>query len=229
MNDFAKEVFKTLYEIEVDKHTEKKGGYNYLKWAVAIRILLEHYPESSWRVLNQSEINMGLDHSKVGGFIVGTEVTVQAGVDFITRREYLPIINYSNKIVIEPDFMAVNTAIKRCLVKNIAMFGLGMKIFEGVAMAEDSFDGEGEMDWEEKETEPEPKNSNSQTKLVTEKQGKFIYRLFKEAGYKNKGITEKLIELYGVEMCDEIPASEANTMIDGLQARIEKGKKESNE
>lgn len=211
-------VFKTLYKVDVGNHLEKKGNFDYLKWAVAVRVLLEHYPLSSWRVLDKSEISMGVEEADIGGFVVGTEVTVRAGGDEIKRREFLPIINYSNKIIQNPDFMAVNTAIKRCLVKNIAMFGLGLKVFEGEPMGEDCTD--------DKKVDKKPAKKEK-VKTVGELDGKMIHGLFVEAGYSEEQITEKLKELYGIGSCSEIEAENVAKIVSSLKNKIEylKGEK----
>ena len=79
----------------------------------------------------------------VGGLAVETEVSI----DNLVKRETLPVIDYRNKIVKDPDWMAINTAQKRCLVKNISLFGLGLKVYEGIHNCSEDYN------------EPENKNS----------------------------------------------------------------------
>jgi hypothetical protein len=137
-----KGIFETLYGINVGAHLEKKGKLDYLKWSSAFRILLQHYPKSTWRVLKQEEIVTGVDDAKIKGFVVGTEVTVVGDNETVTRTEILPIINYSNKIIDDPSTMDINTAIKRCYVKTIAHLGLGLGVYEGADYPEDCADPE---------------------------------------------------------------------------------------
>ena len=35
--------------------------------------------------------------------------------------------------------MSINTALKRCLVKNISLFGLGLKVYEGIQNCEEDY------------------------------------------------------------------------------------------
>ena len=43
-------IFETLDKIDVSTHTEKKGQFNYLSWAWAVRELLRVAPEATWTV-----------------------------------------------------------------------------------------------------------------------------------------------------------------------------------
>ena len=137
-----KGIFETLYGINVGGDLEEKNKFKYLKWAVAFRILLEHYPKSTWRVLRRDEVDVGIDASTVKGYTVGTEITVVGDDETITRTEFLPVINYSNKVIPEPSTMDINTSIKRCYVKTFAHLGLGLGVYEGQTYPEDCSDPE---------------------------------------------------------------------------------------
>jgi hypothetical protein len=43
----------------------------------------------------------------------------------------LPVIDFRNKAIPNPDAMAVNTAMQRCLAKAIALHGIGLYIYAG--------------------------------------------------------------------------------------------------
>ena len=43
----------------------------------------------------------------------------------------MPVINNQNKAIPNPNAMDVNTAMQRCLVKTIALFGIGLYIYAG--------------------------------------------------------------------------------------------------
>ena len=144
MAEKKKSIFAELYEIDVTAHLEAKGKQEllYLKWSVAFRILIEKYPESTWRVLTQEEITHAIDPANMVGFMVGTEITIKNGDETITRRETLPVTNYSNQAIVEPTSFDVNTSIKRCYVKTLAHLGLGMRVYENVTYPEDDADPE---------------------------------------------------------------------------------------
>jgi hypothetical protein len=43
----------------------------------------------------------------------------------------LPVLNFRNQAIVNPDAMAVNTAMQRCLAKAIALHGIGLYIYSG--------------------------------------------------------------------------------------------------
>ena len=47
---FSAEVFNTLRKVDCQQagYTMEKYGLTYLKWSMAVDILLTHYPESEW-------------------------------------------------------------------------------------------------------------------------------------------------------------------------------------
>jgi hypothetical protein len=49
----------------------------------------------------------------------------------------MPVINNQNKAIQNPDAMAVNTAMQRCLVKAIALHGLALYIYAGEDLPEE--------------------------------------------------------------------------------------------
>lgn len=44
---------------------------------------------------------------------------------------WLPVMDYKNKAIVNPDAFALNTAMMRCLVKCLALFGLSHYIYAG--------------------------------------------------------------------------------------------------
>ena len=139
-------VFETPYKVDVRPFLVKKGKYDYLPWAVAIRLLMEHYPNAMWcNRSHEREIRLDSGIVKtafpyfydpvIGGLAVETEVVI----DGLVKCETLPVIDYKNNIVKNPDWMSINTALKRCLVKNISLFGLGLKVYEGIQNCEEDY------------------------------------------------------------------------------------------
>ena len=151
------DIFTKLYQIDVRPYLFKKNKFDYLPWAVALKLLMENYPNASWKnILQTREIKTDGGLVKmtvpyfydpvVGGLAVETEVSIGN----LVKRETLPVIDYRNKIVKDPDWMAINTAQKRCLVKNISLFGLGLKVYEGIHNCSEDYN------------EPENKNSSNE-------------------------------------------------------------------
>jgi len=118
-----KEIWNTLHGVDVSKHTEKKMNLTYLSWARAWMLLMEHFPQAEYSFVDYD----GLPYRVLPD---GTaEVITRIKIDNHTRSMALPIMDYKNNPVVNPNARQVNDNRMRCLVKNLAMFGLGMSVF----------------------------------------------------------------------------------------------------
>ena len=113
-------VFEKLSRIDVSNHLEKKGQLSYLSWAWAWGVLMENYGESNYSFA-ENEIHPD------GSVTVHCSLTVAN----ITRSMWLPVMDNRNKSVQNPSSRDISDAKMRCLVKAIAMFGLGHYIYAG--------------------------------------------------------------------------------------------------
>jgi len=111
--------FNELRKINVNDHIEKKNGLSYLSWAWAVDTLLQNDPTATWTY----------EEPKKFGDTLMVFCTVTAFGKSMTAQ--LPVLNYSNKAILNPDAMAVNTAMQRCLAKAIALHGIGLYIYAG--------------------------------------------------------------------------------------------------
>jgi hypothetical protein len=133
--------FNDLRKINVNEHAEKKDGLTYLSWAWAWDTFKQHCPDATYLVLKDHN---GLPYFESGaGAIVYTEVKVGG----ITHEMWLPVMDGKNKAMkAEPytymtrageknveafTMFDINKTIMRCLVKNLAMFGLALYIYAG--------------------------------------------------------------------------------------------------
>ena len=106
------------------KKLEKKNGLSYLSWAYAVDELLQHDPTATWEYKPH----------QVWGSTVMVFCTVKAfGVE---RTAQLPVMDYKNKAIANPDAFAVNTAMQRCLTKAIALHGIGLHVYAGEDLPE---------------------------------------------------------------------------------------------
>jgi hypothetical protein len=115
-----KGIWQTLSSIDCSNHVEKKNNLTYLSWAWAWSTLMEHYPEATFE----------FDEPKVmadGTMMVFCTVSINE----CSRKMWLPVMDYKNKAISNPDSFAVNTAMMRCLVKCLALYGLGHYIYAG--------------------------------------------------------------------------------------------------
>ena len=119
-----------LLVLNVNEHTEKKNGLTYLSWAWAWAEALKADPAATFKVemFNDKcymEIN-GTAMVWVTVTLFGKPMTCQ-----------LPVMDYKNKAVPDPDAFAVNTAIMRCMTKALSLHGLGLYIYAGEDIPEE--------------------------------------------------------------------------------------------
>jgi len=114
-----KNKFIELASVNVSGNIEKKGNFNYLSWSFALAELMRLDPLASW-VFHEPQ------H-------FGQTLMVSCTLTAFDKPVYmwLPVIDHSNKAIKDPDAMAVNKAMMRCLVKAIAAHGLGLYIYAG--------------------------------------------------------------------------------------------------
>lgn len=117
--------YAELRKVNVNDHIEKKNGLSYLSWAWAVDTLLQHDPNATWTY----------DEPKTFGETLMVFCTVTAFGKSMTAQ--LPVMDYRNKAIPNPDAMAVNTAMQRCLAKAIALHGIGLYIYAGEDLPEE--------------------------------------------------------------------------------------------
>jgi len=121
----TKSIYGQLANIDVSEHVKKKGAYDYLSWTHAVDALKKVYPKAQIEVMTSDE---GHPFFKTEvGFFVQVKVTV----DGLACAEWLPVLDNRNKVLKQPDAYQVNTSIKRCMTKAIALHGLGINVYAG--------------------------------------------------------------------------------------------------
>ena len=122
-------VWKTLSAINANEFSRNKGEFSYLSWAHAWGELKKNFPGATYEkhlfVVDGFQVPYTRDSE--GNAFVQVSVTVEEQV----MTEILPVLNFSNKAVKNPDAFEVNKALQRCLAKAIAMHGLGHYIYAG--------------------------------------------------------------------------------------------------
>lgn len=128
--------FRELNSRDVSAHVEKKQNLNYLSWAYVQQELTKEDPNYSERVIefpypDSMNENFFVPYLKTNeGYMVCVELTVFG----VTKREWLPVLDYRNKPVAIGSSTAIfdiNKATKRCMVKCAAKFGLGNYLYLG--------------------------------------------------------------------------------------------------
>lgn len=140
------EVFKKLNGINVNDRTEKKKAgksqLTYLSWAWAWAETCKAFPDANYEVIHyDGRPYLCDDHL---GYLVATNVTI----DGVTKTMSLPVMDGANKAMKKEPYtystkyngektveaatmFDINKTMMRCLVKNLAMFGLGLYIYAG--------------------------------------------------------------------------------------------------
>ena len=118
--------YKELRAISVADKIEKKNGLSYLSWPFAVDTLLSHDAAATWEYGTP--------------IMFGETMMVSCTVNAFGKSmtSHLPVMDHRNKAIPNPDAFSVNTAMQRCLVKAIALHGLGLYIYAGEDLPPDS-------------------------------------------------------------------------------------------
>ena len=144
-------MFDTLYSLDLSDKLEKRDNdkLSYLSWSNAWAEFKRAYPNAEYRIIKNPETNLPYFNDPEIGIMVYTEVTA----DGQTYEMWLPVMNGANKAMKETAYtyhvydnyrkqyvektvnaatmFDINKTIMRCLVKNLAMFGLGLYVYAG--------------------------------------------------------------------------------------------------
>lgn len=144
-------VFEELNAINVNDKTEKKKSgsteLTYLSWTWAWAEVKKRYPDAHYEIMMHDGLPYVYDENT--GYMVFTTVTI----DGISHMMWLPVMDGANKAMKSKPYtystkyngektveaatmFDVNKTIMRCLVKNLAMFGLGLYIYAGEDLPE---------------------------------------------------------------------------------------------
>lgn len=225
--------FEELMSVNVNGHTEQKKTGNatltYLSWPFAWAEVKKRYPDASYEV--EKFDGLPYVYDPLTGYMVYTKVTIEG----ITHEMWLPVMDGANKAMkAEPykyitgygqyqkekvceaaTMFDVNKTVMRCLVKNLAMFGLGLYIYAGEDLPIESPEAKAEREAQEaddKKTEQvmnEPIGEARAKALATELQ--------------SKGVNiEKLLPMYGVAALKDLTEGQMRDIVVKLQKRGKK-------
>jgi DNA-directed RNA polymerase subunit RPC12/RpoP len=143
-----REQFQQLYSLNVNEYVEKKQGLSYLSWANAWAEFKKIYPDAEYTIMKDDNGRCYFGDEQIG-YMVYTTVTAGG----LTYEMWLPVMDNANKsmkleaytystrqgekTVEAVSMFDINKAVMRCLVKNLAMFGLGLYIYAGEDLPED--------------------------------------------------------------------------------------------
>lgn len=146
--ELKQSTFEKLSAINVNAKVEKKSGLTYLSWAWAWSEVKKSCPDATYQVQVDETTNKPYFYDESLGYMVITEVTIEGE----TLGMWLPVMDgankamkatgysyttrYGDKSVEAATMFDINKTLMRCLVKNLAMFGMGIYIYAGEDLPE---------------------------------------------------------------------------------------------
>jgi len=144
----TEEKFNILYNLNLSDKIEKRDGLNYLSWAHAVKLFRTYFPDGTYSIIKNPVTGLPYFNDPNIGLMVMTEVTI----DGISQGMWLPVMdnkkkamkeeaytyqvwdNYSKqfveKTVNKASMTDINSALQRCLTKNIAVCtGIGLALY----------------------------------------------------------------------------------------------------
>jgi hypothetical protein len=207
--------FARLSAINVSDHIEKKGGFSYLSWPYAVAQLRLADPIATWSVQRFN----GLPYlATEAGVFVEVAVTVQG----VTLSQIHPVLDGRNRPLIAPTAFDINTSIQRCLVKAIALHGLGLYIYAGEDMPQAQAtdtpaandEGQG-LDRNELQSNVRPIPRSPAAAKITKAQQAQIHKLAIEVGIT----LERVLGYFGARDLKDIAATDFLRVIRSLENR----------
>ncbi len=209
MNATNDNYFTRLSAINVSEYVEKKGQFAYLSWAYAVSQLRQFDPTATWQV--QRFEGIPFLNTEAGVF-----VEVAVCVKGVSLSQIHPVLDSKNRPILAPTAFDINTSIQRCLVKAIALHGLGLNLYAG----EDLPLANEEQKAEDKPVAvpvaaPTPATPIRKGKVISIAQIAQIERLLSETGSDRA----KLLAYFGVETLAEISAADYPRVVRSLENR----------
>lgn len=158
-----REKFQELYSLNVNEYVEKKNDLSYLSWAYAWAEFKKIYPDATYEVKKDENGRCYFGDENIG-YMVYTSVTA-GGLTYemwlpvmdnanksmklneytykVAQWEWNPATRKKEKVgeidktVDAVSMFDINKTVMRCLVKNLAMFGLGLYIYAGEDLPKD--------------------------------------------------------------------------------------------
>lgn len=131
IDNFPADVWAKLSRVDVGDNIETidAGSYqiSYLSWSWAWATLMKHYPMSEFTILEEERFDDGTVNTRI-------VVTIRDGIRTMDRFMWLPVMDRRNNAIQNPDARQISDSRMRCLVKCLAMCGLGLDLWTGSDM-----------------------------------------------------------------------------------------------
>ena len=192
------EVWEKAYKINCANEVRQKGNFSYLPWNTAWRLTVENF--------GHTILDYGFEENETHP---DGSVTVHSWViigDLGNRRTmWMPVMGYNNKAVQNPDSRVIQDSKMRCLVKNLAMFGIGFHIFEGknVLQPEDT--------WSD-----DTKGSGGNGNTISEEQQSTLATILFSLSNAEEA---KFLAHYKIDELSQLPAAQYDRAVASLNAK----------
>ena len=198
--------FARLNAINVSEHIEKKGGFSYLSWPFAVAQLRLADPAATWEVRRFD----GLPYMNTdAGVFVEVAVTVQG----ITLSQIHPVLDGRNRPILAPTVFDINTSIQRCLVKAIALHGLGLYVYAGEDLPTPQAESVPDVVAQPLAAVVTPIRSDAPA--INANQLAQVQRLITETGADK----DKLLVYFGVETLEQIKTTDYARVVRSLESK----------
>ncbi|WP_144734882.1 DUF1071 domain-containing protein [Acinetobacter oleivorans] len=157
LNNESANYFEQLAAISVSGHIEKKNNMSYLSWAWAVDKLMRIDPQANWAFRDPMTF-------PDGSMMVHCDVTVFGK----TMYMFLPVMDHRNKAILKPNAFDINKAMMRCLVKGIAVHGLGLYIYAGEDLPEEEKTQQAAAQSQQQQTPQNQQQPNAAQQLTAE-------------------------------------------------------------
>lgn len=222
------EIYETLRKVNVTGHVEQKNGLNYLSWSYAWDEVMKVYPNATYEI--ERFDNKPYLYDEKTGYMVFTKMNIEG----IEREMWLPVMDSTNKSMLDHDYtyktkygekvvekatmFDINKTIMRCLVKNLAMYGLGLALYSGEDLPEEEITEE-----KAKEYKFARGKHTGKTILEIQKEDENYLQWCLDNG-KDEKVKQMITILTGLKMT-EIPSEEEQikklTLMDKINKLIE--------
>lgn len=216
MNTETHNYFSALASVDVSNHVEKKGQFAYLSWPYAVSQLRLFDETATWEVKRFD----GLPYLTTDS---GTFVEVAVTVKGVTLSQIHPVLDARNKVILAPTAFDINTSIQRCLVKAIALHGLGLNVYAGEDLPHTETVGIPSSSTPRPKAVPKPDakpaalsksdNASTEPELLTPNQLRYLKRLIAETDTDES----QLLGFFGFDDLEQIPKADVNRVIRMLE------------
>ena len=166
--EVSKNIFRKLYQINVDDHSKKVDEFNYISWSYAWAEIMKRYPYSYSKVYESED---GINY-----FTDGRTAWVKVGFTLVNEKkeekeciEYYPVYDswHNSLPIAKVTSHHVNTAIQRGITKAIARHGLGLYLFHGEDLVDIGKEEKQDTPKEKQDT-PKEKQETAMNQLILE-------------------------------------------------------------